>query len=155
MTLPARKRLRLKGYDYSQPGSYFVTVCTLDKKCTLGKVCVGPDALIGPRVHLTALGEKLNQVIAETPKAYPNVDVQYIIMPNHFHAVFVLRGNGPMGSSGPTLGMIVRGIKMGVTRWAGYSVWQDGYYEHIIRNDEDCLRVLAYMRNNPARWLEK
>ncbi len=48
MSLPNRKHIRLKEYDYGQPGAYFITVCTRDKECTLGRICVGPDALIGP-----------------------------------------------------------------------------------------------------------
>lgn len=156
MTLPIRKHTRLKDYDYSQPGAYFVTVCTLEKRCTLGQVCVGPDALIGPYMQLTRLGQCLEQAIISTRTVYPCVTVEYVIMPNHFHAVFTFSKieNGPMGASGPTLGMVVRGIKTKVTRWAGHPVWQESYYEHVVRNEEDYLCIQEYMQNNPARWAE-
>ena len=153
MNLPKRKHTRLKGYDYGQAGAYFVTVCTRGKKCTLGKICVGPDDHIGPHVCLTRLGKMVEQALISVPDIHPNVTVRYVIMPNHFHAVFSIE-NGPMRSSGPTLGMIVRGLKTTVSRSVGHSVWQDSYYEHVVRNEEDLLRVLNYMDNNPARWAE-
>lgn len=156
MTLPSRKHARLKDYDYSQPGAYFITVCTRDKKCTLGQVCVGPDALIGPHIKLTQLGGCLEQALMSVNSVHSNVAVQYCIMPNHFHAVLTISEvvNGPMGSSGPTLGGVVRGIKTTVSRTVGYSVWQDNYYEHVVRNEEDLLRILDYMASNSACWAE-
>ena len=156
MNLPRRKHIRLKDYDYSQAGAYFITVCTHDKKCILGQICVGPDDLIGPHIRLTQLGKCLEQALMSAACVHSNVAVQYCIMPNHFHAVITLSKStdGPMGSSGPTLGRIVRGIKTTVSRLAGYSVWQDNYYEHVVRNEDDLLRVLDYMENNPVRWAE-
>lgn len=59
-----------------------------------------------------------------------------------------------MPSSGPTLGMVVRGIKTKVTRTIGWSIWQKNFYDHIIRGEEDYLRIRNYIDTNPARWAE-
>lgn len=157
MELPARKKLRLREYDYSQNGAYFVTICTKHREHILSRIepCVGPDALIGPLVRLTTVGEIVEKYIKSTETAYPSVRIEhYVIMPNHVHLLVRLTGKGPMGASGPTLFRIVKAVKGLSTRAAKREIWQDNYYEHIIRDENDFLACWQYIENNPAQWAE-
>ena len=76
-----RRSIRLKGYDYSQKGLYFVTICTQNKKCLFGKI-------IDNKMVLNIAGEMVNKIWLEIPKIFPNTKLhEYIIMPNHFHTI--------------------------------------------------------------------
>lgn len=150
-----RKHPRLKGYDYSQPGAYFITMCTQNRQRILSRVCVGPDALIGPHVELTDLGRLTDEAVRSAEKAYSNVKIPcYVIMPNHVHLMIVITADGPMGASGPTTGTAVRSIKTKVSRAAGKSVWQAGSFDHVVRNRDDYIQICEYILANPARWAE-
>lgn len=151
-----RRNPRLKGYDYRAAGYYFVTFCTKERRQILSRIApVGPDALIGPLLELTDCGRLTEDAIQSAVFLYSNVDIpNYVIMPNHVHLVVRIAEDGPMGASGPTLGMVVRGIKTKVTRTIGWSIWQKNFYDHIIRGEEDYLRIRNYIDTNPARWAE-
>ena len=150
-----RKHPRLSGYDYSQNGAYFVTFCTKGRKKVLSRIDVGPDALIGPLLELTPYGKLVDEAIQSAILTYPNVDIPcYVIMPNHVHLMVVMEQNGPMRASGPTLGMVVRSIKTKVTRAVGHPIWQDKFYDHIIRTYDDYLQICDYIIFNPAKWQE-
>ena len=152
MNRPKRKQNRLENYDYSQPGYYFVTICTKNKEHILGTV-VGADVLIGPHVALSSEGELIESVISQMPA----VD-KYVIMPNHVHVIFRLTElqNGPMGTSAPTqsLPQLVRYLKGRGTRLCGKTIWQRGYHDHIIRTGADYLRIWDYIDTNPVKWRE-
>ena len=151
-SLPKRKQNRLTGYDYSQPGCYFVTICSRDREHLFGCV-VGADVLIGPHVQLSEIGAIVEQTISQIP----SVD-KYIVMPNHVHILLRLpvANNGPMGTSAPTQSVpwIVRYLKRTVTMACGKTVWQRGYHDHIIRSEADYLRIWDYIDTNPAKWRE-
>ena len=164
--MPYRKQMRLKGYDYSQAGCYFVTICTLHRRETLGRI-VGGDALIAPSVLLSEIGkitEKyINNIDIKHEKAH--VD-KYVIMPNHIHMIIALE-NGAMWASPPTDGMmgaahssdaripkIIRSLKTLVAKESGVSVFQKSYYDHIIRHEVDYLTKWNYIDTNPLRWAE-
>lgn len=151
-SLPKRKPNRLTGYDYSQPGCYFVTICSRDREHLFGCV-VGADVLIGPHVQLSKVGAIVEQTISQIP----SVD-KYIVMPNHVHILLRLpvANNGPMGTSAPTQSVpwIVRYLKRTVTMACGKTVWQRGYHDHIIRSEADYLRIWDYIDTNPAKWRE-
>ena len=151
-SLPKRKQNRLTGYDYSQPGCYFVTICSRDREHLFGCV-VGADVLIGPHVQLSEVGAIVEQTISQIP----SVD-KYIVMPNHVHILLRLpvANNGPMGTSAPTQSVpwIVRYLKRTVTMACGKTVWQRGYHDHIIRSEADYLRIWDYIDTNPAKWRE-
>ena len=156
MEFPVRKHIRLKEYDYSQNGAYFVTICAAGRECIFSDIThpVGPDALIGPTVRLTEIGRVVERYIQSTKEAYPTVRMEhYVIMPNHIHLLLTLE-NGPMGASGPTLPRIIKALKGMVTREIGRTIWQDKYHEHIIRDDNDFLLHWQYIDQNPARWGE-
>lgn len=148
-----RKALRLKQYDYASPGAYFVTVCTKDKKCMLGHI-VGGDALTAPRIELTGIGRIADRYLQNIPGIG-----EYVIMPNHVHMILRISATdmrqGPMWASAPTEGCIsgrIRSWKTMVTKQTGYSIWQRSYYDHVIRNEEDYIRIAQYMEDNPAKW---
>ena len=145
-----RRSNRLAGYDYSQPGCYFVTICTRNREHLLGRV-VGADVPIGPHVQLSELGDLVKRTIASMPSVK-----KYSIMPNHVHLLIQTWEEGPMGTSAPTqsIPQIVRYLKRTVTLSWGKGVWQRGYHDHIIRNDADYRRVWDYIDTNPDRWRE-
>ena len=160
---PERRSPRLKGWDYGRNGGYFITICTRNRALTLGTV-VGGDAHIAPQVRLTALGKLAETYLASVPGI-----LKYVVMPNHVHFIVAL-GSGPMWASAPTgagagnggpmwasaptvtVPTLVRTYKTLVTKAHGAAVWQRGYYDHIIRGEEDFLRIWTYLDNNPQKW---
>ena len=162
---------RLPQYDYSSAGYYFVTFCTRYRDCCLSEVlpgedetCVGRGALAPPCVSLKKAGEILDGYIQNIPKVYPGVRVdKYVIMPNHVHLLIEITKNENGGAraprptgeaSHPTVQMIVGGLKSLTRRAVGRPIWQTTFYDHIIRNEPDYLRVWIYIDTNPAKWQE-
>ena len=158
MDLPKRKHPRLKGYDYSQNGCYFVTVCVKDKKHLLGKVSVGRDAPIPPQVLLSETGRVVDKYIRNIDCVYENVTVEnYVIMPNHVHLLILFYeepcDNGGMMASRPTLHTVVRSLKTMVTKEIGYSIWQDSFYDRVIDSVRSYEEVWNYIEENPYKWV--
>lgn len=150
-----RKPLRLRQYDYDKPGAYFITVCTKDKRCVLGNI-VGGDAHIAPGVELTEIG----RIVETYLQRIPGIG-EYVIMPNHVHVIVRISATdlrqGPMWASAPTGGNVsgwIRSWKTMVTKELGYSIWQRSFYDHVIRNEADYLRISRYIEDNPAKWSE-
>ena len=150
-----RKVIRLRGHDYSQPGAYFVTVCIRDKKPLLGDVT-------RHGVTLTDLGRCVETVWNTIPDHHPDVNLdEYVIMPDHMHGVILL-GEANAGDGErppPTLGAVVGSFKSAATRsvnqargTSGVTLWQRGFYEHIVRNQHDLDDIREYIRTNPLRW---
>lgn len=155
-SLPERKPLRLKEWDYSGAGYYFVTVCTKDKRCLLSNVGRGfPDA---PEVELTEYGKLVKESLAFLDSHSENVKVdKYIIMPNHIHLILQVGGSGASGKPRPTEASIPKfmsSLKRFTNRKAGQDLWQTSYYDHIIRDDSDYHRIWQYIDTNPAKWRE-
>lgn len=152
----------MKQHDYSEPGAYFITVCTKNKAHILSRIVVDlpssvrRDALIPPRVQLLPAGKIVDDLIRRTETVYDNVTVDaYVIMPNHLHILFHIHatGNGGgMGASRPTIHQMVRAIKTGTTRRLGHSIFQTSYYDHVIRGPRDYDEIFQYIQNNPAKW---
>ena len=154
MDYPQRKQLRLPQYDYSTPGAYFLTVCTKDKRCTLGSV--GRADHNAPQVDKTPLGELAERYIRTMESACDGVTVEkYVVMPNHIHLLLVIRAGAP-GSARPTqtVPRIMAAFKRLTNREAGEQLWQASYYDHVVRGEEDFLRIWKYIDTNPARWAE-
>lgn len=158
---PQRKRLRLPEYDYAQPGYYFITVCTRERKqevlCSI-EPAVGAIINRPPRISLTPLGRIVDETIRAIPDHYPGILVdQYIIMPDHVHLIMSFRRIGPDGRqiAAPTpLSKIIQQMKRIASKQAGVPLWQKGFYDHVIRNDVDLANVRQYIRNNPLKWIE-
>ncbi len=164
-----RRSIRLRDYDYSSPGEYFVTICTHKRECLFGDVVDG-------EMGLNEIGEIDNNEWLKTETIRDNVELgAFIIMPNHMHAIFGIveslgayrdtplprdaNSNPSFKSPSKTVGAIVRGYKSAVTtkintlkNSAGQKIWQRNYYEHIIRNEKSFRRIQNYIINNPAKW---
>ena len=152
MDLPKRKPTRLKEYDYSTPGAYFITICTKDKKELLSKI-VGDDAHIVPKNSLSEFGLICDKYINNINVKYENITIdKYVIMPNHIHLIIFLYGT--MRASSPTknIATIIRSFKTMVTKEIGNSIWQRSYHDHIIRGEKDYLKIWEYIDNNPLKW---
>jgi len=82
--LHKRKSTRLKGYDYSKEGNYFLTICCQDKECLFGDVVNG-------KMILNNIGEVVNECWLKIPNHFPKVKLkEYVIMPNHIHGIIEL-----------------------------------------------------------------
>ena len=180
-----RRSIRLKGYNYSQSGLYFVTICTLKKQYIFGDIENG-------KMVLSPEGIVVGQCWNEIPEHFPNVVLHdFVIMPNHIHGIIEItdaettgvkhaettsnvgaknvsplqhvhtpQSHASIGSyerprptgTSRTVGSIVRGFKIGVTKNIGFSPWQRNYYETIIRNDNSYKTIVQYIEQNPAKW---
>ena len=145
--LTDRKNLRLKNYDYSENGSYFVTICTKNMQCVMSSVIVGSDAHIAPQVELTDIGRIVEKYLLRVAC----LD-RYVIMPNHIHILITVTedNRGAMWASLPTA---IRSFKTLVSKELGYSIWQMSYYDHIIRDDYDYMMHIQYIDENPKKWI--
>jgi REP element-mobilizing transposase RayT len=192
----------LQGYDYAQPGAYFITIVAHDRQCLFGEIVNG-------EMRINECGKMAQQCWLDIPNHFPQTQLdEYIIMPDHIHGIIIINDSPIVGaknfsplpsqtsprqsqslsdspqqmpessqpSSNPsepnitrfrspsqTIGSIVRGFKIGVTKWIHQiemvknispqpNVWQRNYYEHIIRNDDELHRIRQYIRNNPQNW---
>lgn len=164
-----RRSIRLKNYDYSQPGVYSVTLCTQNGATMFGDILDG-------EMRLNDRGEIAQAVWNTLPERFPTLELDYyVIMPNHLHGI-VVQGGQPLPRSTNTpgirrhtralvqparseLGQIIRTFKAVTTRLIRVSgtsefAWHQNYYDHIIRNETDLNRIRQYIVDNPARWAE-
>jgi len=146
----------LKGYNYSQAGAYFITICVQGKQCLLGKVVDG-------KMRLNEIGSMVEKCWLGISSHYPNVSLDvFTIMPNHMHGIIVIDSVGannylPLHGTSKTIGAMVRGFKIGVTKWIRQNTlikpfWQRNYYEHIIRDARELKTIREYIQNNPLKW---
>jgi len=149
MTFPQRKSPRLKDYDYSLSGGYFVTICSHQKQHVFGRV---KDT----KMQLSDIGQLAHDHWTKTPDHFPSVVLSdYVVMPNHVHMILFLKETH---TQKPKLGTIIGTYKAAVTRIAKLefeftdTLWQTLYHDHIIRNDVDLTRIRDYVQTNPARW---
>jgi len=149
---PTRKNIRLKEYDYSRAGAYFVTICIKDGHEMLGEI-VGATVLGRPHVQLSEIGRVLDSAIVYYHKS-SNIQIpNYVIMPNHIHMiVMLLAETGDRGRS--PLQHIVRNLKSYITKQIGFSIWQKSFHDHIIRDKSEYHRIWQYIDENPIRWQE-
>ena len=173
MVIKQRKQIRLKKYDYSDAGWYFVTICTQNRECLFGNI-------INNKMILNKFGEIIKQYWLEIQIHFNNVELdEFVIMPNHFHGIIIIRnikqnvGAGfprPINSFGPTLGQIVGYFKYQTTKHINILIKGSGnptptkepnkikqffqrlYYEHIIRNEFDLHRIRQYIKDNSINW---
>ncbi|NIK73953.1 REP element-mobilizing transposase RayT [Thermonema lapsum] len=181
----------MRGYDYSKPGAYFITIVTHNRQCLFGEIKNG--AMV-----LNDAGFIARKYWLEIPSHFPHTQLdEFIIMPNHIHGIIIICDNEHVGakntdivgaknidivveaknfsplqqtpkplvtstnqqpqSPSRTIGSIIRGFKIGVTKWFRqntdiYNVWQRNYYEHIIRNEKEFNNIRRYIINNPVNW---
>ena len=119
--LPKRKPNRLKGFDYSSDGAYFITICTKNKEQCLSKI-VGANI-----VRPSSIGKIIEKDILKIEKIYPCIFVDsYVIMPNHIHLLLRIDTiRRPMVA--PTIATVIKQFKGAVSKEVGMSVWQKGF----------------------------
>ena len=167
-----RRSIRLRGYDYSKSGMYFVTICTQGRLRLFGDIVDGV-------MTLNDAGRMVRATWDEIPAHYSGIEIDHFtVMPNHIHGIIKLVGAGPCACPGdaghprggaPTvlsLPDVVHRFKTMTTKkytdgvkqhgWQPYpaKLWQRNYYEHIIRDEEAYLKIAEYIQNNPQRWTE-
>lgn len=177
-----RRSIRLCGYDYSQAGFYFVTICTQGRHHLFGDIVDGT-------VQFTDAGEMVRTVWEGIPSHYPGVEIdQFVVMPNHFHGIAVIVGAGPraclngdgqpeqkgqphpigqprgVAPTGYSLPDVVHRFKTMTTKkyvdgvkshgWQRFDgkLWQRNYWEHIVRNEQELFRIRQYIETNPVQW---
>jgi len=170
-----RRSIRLKGYDYSQNGAYFITLCTQDRRSIFGKIIKG-------EMQLSQLGIIARDEWLKTSEMRKNIEMdEFVVMPNHFHGIIVIDdflGTGTLQRAptrahtreqfgkptSNTIPTIIRGYKAAVTKQintiqinAGVynkpeRIWQRNYYEHVIRNEASLNRIREYIMSNPLNW---
>ena len=152
MELPKRKPNRLPDYDYSSPSAYFITICTKQRKNILGSV--GATDGRPHEISLSPCGKIVDSCIKNIPEYYPVISLdQYVVMPNHIHLLLQIH-SGPDGRPvvAPTMSQVVNQLKGAASKKAGFSLWQKGFHDHVIRGDADYLEIWNYIQNNPATW---
>ena len=177
-----RRSLRLKNYDYSRTGAYFVTVCVRKRLCLFGDIVEG-------RMNASARGEMVAKAWHDLPGHYAGVNVDsFVLMPNHIHGIVVLnpnsvgaapcgrpssvtvvnagqpRGVAPTNEKRLALPDVIHRFKSWTTklysdgvrrhRWPPFpgQLWQRNYYEHVIRDDDDLEKIREYILANPHTW---
>ncbi len=171
--LPNRRSVRIKPFDYAQPAAYFITICTHTNRNIFGEI-------VSETMRLNALGRIVEESWRALPSHFSNIRLAaHVFMPNHLHGIVsiqdpVWRGAQMTGSdalvypSGArrfgaavrnSIPIIVRSFKSAVSKKARavlrkplFQVWQRGYHEHIIRNQDDFEKTCEYIRLNPIRW---
>ncbi len=160
MDLPKRKPTRLKNYDYSSPGIYFITICTKDRKELLSKIDVGAGVLDCPQNILTGYGNIANKHLINMSDFYDNIKIdKFVIMPNHIHILIqITKTDKPKGTSGtpnPTNSLIskfVSTFKRFCNKEYGKNILQGRSSDHIIRNEKDYKLIWEYIDTNVIRW---
>ncbi|MCK4401163.1 transposase [bacterium] len=168
---PTRKPIRLKKYDYSTTGYYYVTICTRNRENIFGKhkntvgapLACARNQNTCARIELSIIGEIINRQWNDIKNQYDNVELdQYIIMPNHIHSILII--NKREGASpSPTIPQIIRSFKSkSALEYVKYindnnlnisgKIWQRSFYDHIIRNDKSLQEIREYISNNPLKW---
>lgn len=172
-----RRSIRLREFDYTQPGAYFITICSEGKLATFGHISEGI-------VTLTRAGQIVQRCWLALPRLFPFVELdEYVVMPNHMHGnLFIVEGptgapsakpdsaltaysknapfiRTPHGTSSGSICAVIQNFKSVSTRRVnrlngtpGVPLWQRNYYEHIIRNDESLNDIRQYIIDNPEAW---
>ena len=157
MELPVRKPTRLKDYDYSRGGYYFITICTHKRKNILSDI-VGDGVYDIPKTTLSHCGEIVEKYIQKMNYQYDNVCIdKYVIMPNHIHLILVVNNNGMSRAPSPTNAIIPKFVslfKRYCNREYDENIFQRSFHDHIIRDENDYIRICEYIENNPLKWAE-
>ena len=174
-----RKQLRLKNYDYSSKGAYFVTICSKNRDHIFSKIdyslfdkyeilysqIVGDGALDVPQPSLTVIGKIVEKYLLSSESISGVTIGEYIIMPNHIHFIvflepekYNLSEDGTSRAPSPTNRMLphlVSTFKRFVNKEFGENIFQRSYIEHVIRDVDDYNTKRKYIYENPLRWYYK
>lgn len=155
MTDYNRHSIRLKDFDYSQSGLYFVTICVQNRQHLFGEIHNGT-------VVLNDIGRMIKECWGQLSQRFTTISLnEFVVMPNHFHAIVEISNSNNVQLSeivgafkSITTNEYIRGVNE--CGWPPFEkrVWQRNYYEHIIRDSIDYCRIADYIQNNPNRWNE-
>ena len=149
-------------YDYNTPGAYFLTFCTHDRKHLLSRIVGAIHE--SPEPQLTNCGRIVDAVIQNIPEHLSVSIDHYVIMPNHVHLIAVITEDKALRAihespqqARSILSKLIGYIKMNASKtirqhYGEISVWQRGYFDHVIRNQEDYVALAEYIQTNPVRW---
>jgi putative transposase len=160
-----RKAIRLKYYDYSQAGGYFITVCTYSRKYLFGQVT-------SHQIMLNETGETVKRWWLNLGNKFTNIELgSCVVMPNHIHGIIIVTGKevgaihelplqrDKIERRRMLIPKIIGYFKMNSAKHinrlfdaTGHILWQRNYYEHIIRNENELNRIREYIQNNPLKW---
>jgi putative transposase len=161
---PGHHSIRLRGYDYTSSGLYFLTICPHEKRCIFGQIIDG-------QAVLSRAGVIVRECWIGIPEHFSQARLhEFVIMPNHLHGIVEvcgklgrsgaasLRGRNPTSVAPGSLGAIVRSFKGAATKrvhedleWSG-EVWQRNYFERVVRDGEEFSAATRYVLENPERW---
>ena len=175
-----RRSIRLKGYDYSLSGFYFITICCYQRQCLFGEI-------IDSQIKLNNLGELVKEEWLKSAEIRKEIKLgEFVIMPNHFHGIVIIDRNAgtinlgangrsplqkihhsseiqsskqPISMKPKSLSSLIAGFKSATTKKINMiretpqnPVWQRNYYDNIIINDESLDKIREYVQNNPLSW---
>jgi len=165
-----RQSTRLQEWNYSWPGWYYVTTVIKLREQILGSV-------VNSAMYLSPYGHIAEETWQRIPRRYRNTELDlYVVMPNHVHGIIIINDHSVgaihesplqeekdyqdfMQRRKMTLSRIMGWFKMNTAKQinllrggVGFFVWQRGYYDHIIRNEADLLRIRTYIASNPLQW---
>lgn len=146
MERETRKQIRLKTYNYSQNGYYFITICTKDRN----ELFCNKNAKLKEdnTFELSEKGKVVDDSIKNIEEIYTDVKTDYyVIMPNHIHLLLSIKN-----SSDISISRIIKQTKGLVTKRIGSSIWQKSFYDHVIRNEQDYYEIVRYIQMNPLKW---
>lgn len=145
MPRPKRQALRLRDFDYTWTGAYFVTTCAVRRERVFGEV-------VNDRTVLSPIGETVKGCWLETPGHFPGAELDsFVVMPNHVHAIVFFPPRATHASP-LHLGSLVGAFKAAASRLAGRSLWQRGYHDRVIRDEAELGALRGYIDENPLRW---
>ena len=158
MELPKRRPTRLKEYDYSTPGAYFITICVKDKKQLLSKIIVG-QGLAPAENHLRLYGKIAKEQIELLENRYQGIKIdKYVIMPNHIHLLISNYEMTAGASPCPTISDVICTFKSITTRMCKKEglkeqhLFQSSFRDHVIRGEKDYQKIWEYIDTNVIRW---
>jgi REP element-mobilizing transposase RayT len=152
-----RRSIRLKRYDYSQPGAYFITICTHQRECLFGEIIDG-------QMQLNQFGKIVQYHWHNLEKYHSHIQLdEFVVMPNHFHGIIIINKKLDTDTSidiqQTAIPEIIRGFKTFSARQinkirhqSSVPLWQRNYYERIIRDEEELNQIKKYIINNPLNW---
>jgi len=158
-----RRSIRLKDYDYSQEGGYFITICTFNRECLFGDVVNG-------QMCLNEIGRVVVDEWTSSGRIRKEIGLdEFIVMPNHLHGVVIITESNVVGATGrsplqrgprpKSLGAFIAGFKSAATKrinelcgTPGEPIWQRNYYEHVVHDEHELNDIREYIAKNPLKW---
>ena len=157
MDLPKRKPTRLREYDYSEAGAYFVTICTQDRELLFEIESVGNDLCVVPPEQ----NKIIHKWLKETENKFDNIKIdKYVIMPNHIHMIVLITERHAGRSLQDVMRWFetmatneyIRKVRNGALKPFNKRLFQRSFHDHIIRGEKDYQKIWEYIDTNPLKW---